>query len=457
MSVAVFLVGLGGAGCPASSDPDPAPTPDSGVMMTPDSGVVVPGCGDGVLATDEQCEGFELRGETCISQGFTSGRLRCASDCTLDTSACVRCGNDTLEEGEVCDGTDVGGATCASLLGEAYTGTVACAEGCLAHVTDACELVLPEGELSACDSTAQTSCAGDLTCLTTAQGDYCLQECDVDVPTACDPEDVCIDLGPPRQPAFACVPRPGLGDACSEMTGCGEGSCAPTFEQGGNPVSVCATSCTLPYGEGGRGDCAAGFSCSANPGGFYEEEAGAISCTVAAVTRECSVGDGYECLTVGIDASGAPIMRCARYLRQCVAPQDFFAFASATVPESARCDLAGPTSGGRYCGLLGTIAEDPARVRCFPIFEGVDSVGACVGFCDPILNDDGITDLDCGTGASCLLPAAPQFFFPQEPSVSCVGADESVCDATSGFDRCVDFGAGPECARPSKVCVPVGG
>jgi hypothetical protein len=206
----------------------------------------------------------------------------------------------------------------------------------------------------------------------------------------------------------------------------------------------------------GQGDCAAGYSCAQNPAGFYEEEPGPITCTEATVTRDCDVDTGYECVTVGMDATGGPIQRCARYTRQCVTPRAFLGFADETVPEAARCDLAGPTEGGRYCGLLGTVAATPARVRCFPIFDGVDSVGACVGFCDPVLSADGMTDLSCGSAATCELPTTPQFFYPQEPAVPC-SAGGPACNTAMGFDRCVDFGSGLQCARPSKVCVPVGG
>ncbi|MCA9570787.1 MAG: hypothetical protein KC656_23260, partial [Myxococcales bacterium] len=64
-------------------------------------------CGDNVLSPNEVCEGFELRGETCVTQGFSAGRLACTSDCVLDTTACSSCGDDTADGSEVCDGTDV--------------------------------------------------------------------------------------------------------------------------------------------------------------------------------------------------------------------------------------------------------------------------------------------------------------------------------------------------------------
>ncbi len=46
-------------------------------------------CGSGVARGTEQCDGHDLRGETCQSQGFgAGGTLLCKTDCTFDTSKC---------------------------------------------------------------------------------------------------------------------------------------------------------------------------------------------------------------------------------------------------------------------------------------------------------------------------------------------------------------------------------
>lgn len=39
----------------------------------------------------EACDGRDLAGETCVSQGYGGGRLRCTSECTLDASECRLC------------------------------------------------------------------------------------------------------------------------------------------------------------------------------------------------------------------------------------------------------------------------------------------------------------------------------------------------------------------------------
>jgi len=69
-------------------------------------------CGDGVLATTEACEGFELRGKSCQSEGFYSGRLVCSSSCRLDTSGCTgRCGDGQVNGPETCDDGRTTGVT----------------------------------------------------------------------------------------------------------------------------------------------------------------------------------------------------------------------------------------------------------------------------------------------------------------------------------------------------------
>ncbi len=46
-------------------------------------------CGDDVAEGFEVCDGIDLQGETCVSQGFSGGELACLPDCTgFDTSGC---------------------------------------------------------------------------------------------------------------------------------------------------------------------------------------------------------------------------------------------------------------------------------------------------------------------------------------------------------------------------------
>lgn len=74
-----------------------------------------PTCGDGVADEGEQCDGDDLAGQDCASQGFFGGELRCSEGCTFDTFLCEpECGNGDLERGEVCDGDQLGGEDCVS-------------------------------------------------------------------------------------------------------------------------------------------------------------------------------------------------------------------------------------------------------------------------------------------------------------------------------------------------------
>lgn len=53
-----------------------------------------PVCGDGAREGDEQCDGDDLGGATCDSQGLPQGELACKGDCTLDSSGCTGEGNN---------------------------------------------------------------------------------------------------------------------------------------------------------------------------------------------------------------------------------------------------------------------------------------------------------------------------------------------------------------------------
>ncbi len=85
-------------------------------------------CGNDVVEGAELCDGRDLAGQTCVTLGFDAGSLACSQDCTFDTSACFACGNDTREGDEVCDGTDLGGQTCVTLGFDA--GSLACSQDC---------------------------------------------------------------------------------------------------------------------------------------------------------------------------------------------------------------------------------------------------------------------------------------------------------------------------------------
>ncbi|MEO0460509.1 MAG: hypothetical protein AAF219_06670 [Myxococcota bacterium] len=75
-------------------------------------------CGNGVRNGAEQCDSTDLGGLDCLSRGFEEGDLACDNRCQLDESACMGvnpCGNGRLDSGEVCDGGALAGESCESL------------------------------------------------------------------------------------------------------------------------------------------------------------------------------------------------------------------------------------------------------------------------------------------------------------------------------------------------------
>lgn len=98
---------------------------------------LAPGCGDAIVNAAEECDGTNLAGQTCVTQGFGSGTLTCDASCAFDTSACAApfCGDALVNAAEDCDGANLGGANCVS---QGFAGgTLACDASC-AFVTGGC-------------------------------------------------------------------------------------------------------------------------------------------------------------------------------------------------------------------------------------------------------------------------------------------------------------------------------
>lgn len=107
-------------------------------------------CGNGVKETGEFCDGSDFGNDSCAARGYDTGNLSCGVDCvTINDAGCsnagapgTNCGNNVKEEGEECDGTDLAGETCETqgLL----SGHVSCYPDCTINITG-CLTPPPEG------------------------------------------------------------------------------------------------------------------------------------------------------------------------------------------------------------------------------------------------------------------------------------------------------------------------
>ncbi|MBU1238919.1 hypothetical protein KJ865_04345, partial [Myxococcota bacterium] len=120
-------------------------------------------CDDGIIQDlyGEECEGVNLNGANCESLGYYGGQLFCGGACLFDVTQCEGagwCGDETLQssEGEECDGSELGGETCESL---GYgSGQLACSEQCgfdISGCQDSCgDGTIQSGEGEECDGSA---------------------------------------------------------------------------------------------------------------------------------------------------------------------------------------------------------------------------------------------------------------------------------------------------------------
>ena len=87
-------------------------------------------CGNATWDPGEDCDGGDLNGETCQTQGFAGGTLACNGNCTFNTGSCVAsiCPNGIKEGTEECDTSDFGSQDCSDF--GFSTGSLACTGSC---------------------------------------------------------------------------------------------------------------------------------------------------------------------------------------------------------------------------------------------------------------------------------------------------------------------------------------
>ncbi len=69
--------------------PGPAPTPTLSPSPGPTSTAI---CGNGIVEGGEQCDGTNLNGQSCVSQGCGNGTLSCSVVCKFNFSLCASFG-----------------------------------------------------------------------------------------------------------------------------------------------------------------------------------------------------------------------------------------------------------------------------------------------------------------------------------------------------------------------------
>ena len=84
-------------------------------------------CGNNIVESGEVCDGTNLNGQTCASQGFSGGTLGCSSDCgSYETSGCY---NNTCSDTDGGDAPLVQGTVSGSYQNVEYNNTDACFTG----------------------------------------------------------------------------------------------------------------------------------------------------------------------------------------------------------------------------------------------------------------------------------------------------------------------------------------
>jgi len=205
-------------------------------------------CGDDIIQTTEVCEALELRGKTCVTEGFTTGQLTCTADCRLDTSGCSRCGDGVVTGAEICDGQSFNGATCAS---QGYvSGWLRCLS-CSGLDTAGCSMLQAGSKDAPCLETPDGGACldnGTHACVLNPGAEpgsptACRTRCAADGGAACGAVEFCHEQG-------VCFP------GCSTADDCGNGeSCV-----GNRCLRPCAVDDVCPFGAycSARGYCEAG-------------------------------------------------------------------------------------------------------------------------------------------------------------------------------------------------------
>jgi cysteine-rich repeat protein len=112
-------------------------------------------CGNNVQEVGEICDGSDLVGESCLTQGFGGGTLACAGDClSFDVSSCTQCStNADCNDGVSCTSDICTAGVCSNTANNA-----ACDDGLFCNGAETCDVV------NDCQLGAQQCTAGGESC-----------------------------------------------------------------------------------------------------------------------------------------------------------------------------------------------------------------------------------------------------------------------------------------------------
>lgn len=341
-------------------------------------------CGNAVIEQGEDCEGSDLGGEDCVSQGYASGTLACTAGCLFDYAGCVpsQCGNGVLETGESCDGSDLGTEDCVS-QGFA-SGTLACAQDCQFDTSGCIDPVCgnhicePGEDNQSCSIDCPAGC-GDGDCAPIA-GEHCVN-CPMDCSCG---EDDCYDF---ILCFYQCTDQ-----SCAET--CMEQGCAEAQETSslilGCMSSNCSTECSNPSDSGCQ-TCIF-TNCAVPLGACYQ-----VICPGTCGDGTCDATGGEDHTNCPEDCPFCGNMNCEATEDATSCPQDCSGNCGDSYCDvtedcsncSVDCGNCPPTCGDNSCDpIVGeSCATCPQDCTCGNLT------------CDQVLNDCLST---CGADAQCV-------------------------------------------------------
>lgn len=242
-------------------------------------------CGDGKISGAEVCDGTDLGGKTCATEGYDAGQLGCTPFCILNTAACC---NDQC--------VNVGDTTCEGNL----------LRTCM-QVSGGCRTWVDSEDCAKSGKTCQIS-GGPATCKSSSCQDACTDVND----TQCNGTAIefCA-AGPDGCKLWAkssdCADK---GQSCDDSSGTAQcsGTCTDACKAGelkcsGNVLQECATSAGGCLGWATKTDCAAsGGVCSSSTG-----------------TAACNSGCATSCNKEGLQVcSNNAVQTCTKGTNGCL-------------------------------------------------------------------------------------------------------------------------------------------